>query len=215
MNSLRGLSFCAANEWIDGSTLFPSLHLPSFLPLLLPAQRCENQITPFWLLISFTREEAVHGKEGEKGKGIGEEQHVQHQQMAYCISINMFQLLQNKKKYVRQGIFLSSPHPPSLSWWPKIESVICGSGSRSVSLSLSRAAGLCSSSPFPQGKSWGQNGMKSHKVVDVTPADGVEIMTGDGLRSSVRGRPCHTRNSDIKSRSEIGSGIAVARIGIS
>ena len=97
MNSLRGLSFCAANEWIDGSTLFPSLHLPSFLPLLLPAQRCENQITPFWLLISFTREEAVHGKEGEKGKGIGEEQHVQHQQMAYCISINMFQLLQNKK----------------------------------------------------------------------------------------------------------------------
>ena len=97
MNSLRGLSFCAANEWIDGSTLFPSLHLPSFLPLLLPAQRCENQITPFWLLISFTREEAVHGREGEKGKAIGEEQHVQHQQMAYCISINMFQLLQNKK----------------------------------------------------------------------------------------------------------------------
>ena len=215
MNSLRGLSFCAANEWIDGSTLIPSasLHLPSFLlPLLLPAQRCENQITPFWLLISFTREEAVHGKEGEKGKGIGEEQHVQHQQMAYCISINMFQLLQNKKNTSAKAL-----HLPSLSWWPKIESVICGSGRHSVSLSLSNSAGLSSSSPFPQGKSWGQNGMKSHKVVDVTPADGVEIMTGDGLRSSVRGRPCHshTRNSDIKSRSEIGSGIAVARIGIS
>ena len=139
MNSLRGLSFCAANEWIDGSTLFPSLHLPSFLPLLLPAQRCENQITPFWLLISFTREEAVHGKEGEKGKGIGEEQHVQHQQMAYCISINMLQLLQNKKKNVSQGIFLLFPHPASLSWWPKIESVICGSGSLSVRFSLSLA----------------------------------------------------------------------------